>query len=368
MAKLGNRFGRGVVSTLVAGGVLAAAVYGNDPRAAAEPDPITKAKNELAKIEEEASAIDAKYSQLQEQLDAANKKLAQADKDLAAGQKTVGGLKSSISQLALVNMQSAGTDVATQLLTSPDDTSFLNYLATQQSVSSRANDQLQRYQLAQASLAQASTAAKDARNQIATSKTAQAQLVADYDKKEAQAKAILAKLTEEQRRKLAAQQAADARARAARLAAAQQGTSRSASRSATGTTASASTGQQTPTTNVPASGRAGVAVSFALAQVGKPYVWGATGPGAYDCSGLMLRAWAQAGVSLPRTSQAQYGVGTPVSLSNLQPGDLVFFYSGISHVAMYIGNGKIVHASNPRTGVKISDLSYMPAAGARRVG
>lgn len=82
----------------------------------------------------------------------------------------------------------------------------------------------------------------------------------------------------------------------------------------------------------------------------------------------MLRAWGNAGVSLPRTSQAQFGAGSSVATSGLQPGDLVFYYSGISHVGMYIGKGMIVHASNPRTGVKVSPVDSMPVAGARRVG
>ena len=73
------------------------------------------------------------------------------------------------------------------------------------------------------------------------------------------------------------------------------------------------------------------------------------------------------GVSLPRTSQAQYRVGTPVSLSNLQPGDLVFYYSGISHVGIYIGNGRIVHAANPRSGVTTASVTSMPFMGGRRV-
>jgi len=104
-----------------------------------------------------------------------------------------------------------------------------------------------------------------------------------------------------------------------------------------------------------------VAVTAILAEMG------ATGPNAYDCSGLTTAAYRSVGVSLPRTSQAQYRVGTPVSLSNLQPGDLVFYYSGISHVGIYIGNGRIVHAANPRSGVTTASVTSMPFMGGRRV-
>jgi cell wall-associated NlpC family hydrolase len=119
---------------------------------------------------------------------------------------------------------------------------------------------------------------------------------------------------------------------------------------------------------VAASGNAAAAVSYALGQVGDAYVYGAAGPDAYDCSGLTMAAWAQAGVSLPHSSSAQYGSGPQVAASALQPGDLVFYYSPISHVGMYIGNGQIVHAANPSTGVQVAGLYSMPYSGAVRPG
>ena len=119
---------------------------------------------------------------------------------------------------------------------------------------------------------------------------------------------------------------------------------------------------------VAASGRAAAAVAYAKAQVGKPYVYGAAGPNAYDCSGLTMASWARAGVGLPHSSSAQYGSGPHVSASQLQPGDLVFYYQPISHVGMYIGGGMIVHAANPSSGVTISGLYSMPYTGAVRPG
>jgi len=118
---------------------------------------------------------------------------------------------------------------------------------------------------------------------------------------------------------------------------------------------------------VDATGAAATAIRYAMAQVGKAYVYGAAGPNAFDCSGLMMMAWAQAGVSLPHSSSAQYGVGRHVSSNELQPGDLVFYYSPISHVAMYIGNGLIVEAANPGAGVRVSGVFSMPYAGATRL-
>ena len=120
--------------------------------------------------------------------------------------------------------------------------------------------------------------------------------------------------------------------------------------------------------DVPVAGRAAAAVRYAMAQVGKAYVYGAAGPSAFDCSGLTMMAWAQAGVGLPHSSSAQYGSGPHIPASQLQPGDLVFYYSPISHVGMYIGNGMIVHAANPGAGVRVAELYSMPYVGAVRPG
>ncbi|GGC71211.1 C40 family peptidase [Hoyosella rhizosphaerae] len=105
---------------------------------------------------------------------------------------------------------------------------------------------------------------------------------------------------------------------------------------------------------------------IALSKVGSPYVWGATGPNAFDCSGLVQWAHGQAGISVPRTSQAQVGSGTPVAYNNLQRGDVVAFYSGASHVGIYIGNGQVVHALNSSQPVRVDSIGMMPFHSARR--
>ncbi|WP_199430184.1 NlpC/P60 family protein [Qaidamihabitans albus] len=108
------------------------------------------------------------------------------------------------------------------------------------------------------------------------------------------------------------------------------------------------------------------AINAALGKRGSPYSWGATGPSSFDCSGLTQWAYSQAGISIPRTSSAQSTHGTPVSRSQLQPGDLVFFYSPVSHVGIYIGNGQMVHAPTSGDVVKVSPLQDQ-FSGARRV-
>ncbi|MBE8474392.1 C40 family peptidase [Streptomyces justiciae] len=125
----------------------------------------------------------------------------------------------------------------------------------------------------------------------------------------------------------------------------------------------------TPTTGDVAApnSRAAAAVSYAYSKLGSPYVWGATGPDAFDCSGLTQAAYRSAGISLPRTTYAQIDAGRRVSRAELQPGDLVFFYSAISHVGIYIGNGQMIHAPNPTAPVRIAPIDEMPFAGATRV-
>lgn len=121
--------------------------------------------------------------------------------------------------------------------------------------------------------------------------------------------------------------------------------------------------------NVPATGRAKAAVVAAKSVLGTPYVTAGASPSpGFDCSGLTMWAWAQAGVSLPHHAASQYGMGPHVPRDQLQPGDLVFFFSPISHVGIYIGDGMMIHAPTPGDVVKVAPISEMPYAGATRVG
>ncbi len=107
------------------------------------------------------------------------------------------------------------------------------------------------------------------------------------------------------------------------------------------------------------------AVEAAAGKIGSPYVWGASGPNSFDCSGLVQWAFKQAGLNLPRTSYDQAAAGTPVSTSDLKPGDVVSFYGG-SHSGIYAGNGEVIHAATSGTPVKRAPISSMPMDGARR--
>jgi peptidoglycan DL-endopeptidase CwlO len=170
-----------------------------------------------------------------------------------------------------------------------------------------------------------------------------------------------------QRAKVAAKKAkaeAERKAKAAREAAARKAAERKAAqeRAAETTTLSASA---TPS----ATGNVATLIGFLKSQLGKAYVMGATGPSAYDCSGLTQAAFRQVGISLPRVSESQSTIGTQVSLDDLQPGDILYWGSAGSayHVAVYIGGGKFIGAQNPSSGVVEHDLSFSPPTGAVRV-
>ncbi|MEV6942324.1 C40 family peptidase [Streptomyces sp. NPDC051172] len=208
------------------------------------------------------------------------------------------------------------------------------------------------------------TLTADLATQVAQSADATQQAAANYEL-QAERDAAAAKAAKQAKADLAeAKKKAEAKqkAEAARKAAAEQAASRSTQR----TTLAAIT---TSTSTSTATGSAAAIVDFVKAQVGKAYVSGATGSSAYDCSGLVQTAFKQIGISLPRVSQDQSTAGTPVSLSDLQPGDILYWGSAGSayHVAVYVGDGMFVGAQNPSTGVVERPLSYDPPTGAVRV-
>jgi peptidoglycan DL-endopeptidase CwlO len=348
-----RRVGLSLVAFALAGGyVLYGAAEGH-----ADPTTVDAARAQLDQLEQQQTEIAARYTEVQVKLQDSQKALDDARSDADAQRAKVSTLKSQVSQIALQQYRSSGMDTTTQLLVTDDVQSFLNGLSTMKKASDNTASLLQDYQSAQADLADLQKATEAQTQQISTEQASLADLKKQSDDKVAAAQALLDKLTAAQRQEVAAAQAA-----ANQKAAAATDTSRSAPRPAAAAAAPA------PVVVGPGgSSRAMTAVNFALSQVGKAYVMGGTGPNAYDCSGLTMVSYAHAGVGLPRTSQAQYGVGQPVGLSQLAPGDLVFYYSGISHVGIYIGNGMIVHAANPSTGVATASVTSMPFMGGRRV-
>ena len=349
------RRGRGVAVAAMTGAIILGTVGSVELGAQAAPDPIDQAKVRLAQLDEQTAKVQEDYTKAQAALDKTQKDLNRSQKDLGAQSAKVATMRKALGRVALSDYQSGrGVSTTTQLVTSSDSGQFLSKLATVQNVTDRTTEQFQDFQAQQARLASLESQAQTDRATIKAQRDQQAKLLADAKKKEQEAKEVVERLSAQQRAELERRQAAG----------------RSAASSARQTAQNAKGDQVSiPAPSESVSSRAQAALSFAMAELGKPYIWGGTGPSGYDCSGLMMVAWGKAGVGLPRTAAAQYAAGRPVATSDLQPGDLVFFYPGITHVGMYIGGGKFVHASSPRTGIKISVLAGQTSyQGARRFG
>ncbi|WP_406392752.1 NlpC/P60 family protein [Streptomyces sp. NBC_00887] len=188
----------------------------------------------------------------------------------------------------------------------------------------------------------------------------------------AEARTLLSELTAEEKARLAElerKKEAEARRKAEELAREQAATAKAeadrAAEEASKEEAGTGTGTGTGSDSSYAS-KADKVLAFARDQIGKPYVWGATGPSSYDCSGLTQAAWKAAGVDLPRTTWDQVEVGTRVATADLKPGDLVFFYDDISHVGIYKGDGMMIHAPKPGANVREESIYYMPIYGSVR--
>ena len=337
------------LSALALTGALVAA-----PQVAQADPPLTvdEAKAQVAQLETEAAAIDQEYVGVKQGLAESKTKLKRKQADVKAQTARVKRLRQQAGQAALAQFQNRHLDAAAKLLLSDDEDDFLSQISTVEKVSENQNSALQSYQEEQAELAQLERSTETETAQLKKEEAELGKLRQNSVSKIAESKAVLAKLTEEERQRIAAE---EAKARAEAQAAAEN----------SGTT---ETSTSTTDTVTDGSSKGATALAFAKSQLGKPYRYASAGPNAYDCSGLTSAAWSKVGVSLPRTSQSQIGVGRSVSKSALQPGDLVFYYGGISHVGLYAGNGQIIHAPRPGKSVEYASLNSMPFAGARRPG
>jgi peptidoglycan DL-endopeptidase CwlO len=336
------------------------------PAAADPPLTVAEAKALIDQLETDAAAIDQEYVEIKDQLDKGRAKLKLKQADVKAQTARVAKLKFQVGQVALAKFQNRNLDTAAQLFVTPDTEGFLSQISTVEKVSENQNSVLQEYQQRQARLAETEHSAKTDLAALAEQEKQLKALRKASEKKIAEAKEVLAKLTAEQRRTIEAE---ERRAMAAAQEDAERGDSSTQASTKQKSTKQSSTKQKSNDAPAATSGSRGArALAFAKAQLGKPYRYAAEGPDAYDCSGLTLAAWRSVGVSLPRSSRSQFGVGTSVARSDLQLGDLVFFYSPISHVGLYAGNGTLLDAPRPGKTVRYIKMSYMPYAGARRPG
>ncbi|MDN5760811.1 MAG: NlpC/P60 family protein [Microlunatus sp.] len=341
----------------------------------AQADPpltVEEAKAQVAQLETEAAAIDQEFVGVKQKLTQSKTQLKRKRTDVKTQTKKVERLRLQAGQVALAQFQNRQLDAAAKLLLSEDSDDFLSQISTVEKVSQNQNSSLQDYQEEQANLADLERATETDTAQLKKERAELNKLRTTSEDKIAESKTVLAKLTEEERQRIAAEEKKareEARAAAERAKTATQSRSQSNSKSRSNSKSqSNSTSNSTSGSTSSGSGKGSTALAFAKSQLGKPYQFASAGPNSYDCSGLTYAAWKTQGVSLPRTSQTQYGAGRSVSKSELQPGDLVFYYGGISHVGLYAGNGQIIHSPRPGKSVEYASLDSMPFAGARRPG
>jgi peptidoglycan DL-endopeptidase CwlO len=320
-----------VVTTLVlAGG--GAVAHAAPSATVANAATFEGAKTALATIDAELGHLEEQYAQALLAKGAAEQRSATLKLDLAAQQTKVETLRAQAAAFARASFQTAGVDTATRLFTSGDPDSFLQQVSTAAKVDENINQVLQQFQAEQANQDDL-TRASDA--EIANASAA----IKQMDDLRSQAKA----------------KAAEQQGILDRLTADQQ--------AAVGESAG---GVATTTVEAAAASPAAVqeAVAYVLNHVGDAYVWGAEGPSAFDCSGLMVAAYRSAGISIQHSALGLSGTGRSVAKADLQPGDLVFWYSPVHHVGMYVGNGMMVHARNVRVGVVEQSVDSYIAAGA----
>ena len=304
-----------------------------DPERASSPEQaaklVTDASHQLEVVQEQVNSAREQLTQQQTAAESAHQAAEQAQRQLDA-------LDGQIRQIARSAYTTGGNQLVglDVMLTSDSADEFISQLGTLNAIAGHTNQVVE--QVSEA--AHTADAARDKADQA----TADAQKTLDD---------IQAKQSDLEK------QIADYQRQYDALSAPQQAAATQASSGQSLTTIAAA---PAPTA------AAQVAVNTALAQVGDPYVWGASGPNAFDCSGLTQYAYSAAGISLPHSSSAQSRMGAPVSRDQLQPGDLIFFYSPVSHVAMYIGNGQMVHASTSGQPVKVVNVDSMPGYNSAR--
>jgi cell wall-associated NlpC family hydrolase len=302
--------------------------------------------------------VQAKVRQLEEDATAAAEGAQEAKVKLAGLTKTLNGIKAkaeiqgqtvstlqrSLGTIAIEQYKSGGFGQSFELLFSSDPTLYLSSAGSLEAITRRKSAQLRKFEAAQQRLNATTLTVNDKIALVAAAQKKLAAQSAIARSKLVEAEKLLSKLSKAERERLA--KLADDEENA------DQASSLQAAKSASGV-----------------SGRAGIALKYALKQIGDRYVFGAAGLVTWDCSGLTMRAYQAAGVSLPHSSAAQSRMGKKVSFSSLKPGDLLFYGRPVSHVGIYLGGGKMVHAPRSGSRVKVTtsgSLGRKPLVGARR--
>ncbi|MFF8400127.1 NlpC/P60 family protein [Streptomyces sp. NPDC015684] len=291
-------------------------------------------KAKVDKLYEQAEQATEKYNGAKEKQQKLQKEISTVQDDVARGQQELNKLRDGLGSLATAQYRSGGIDPSVQLLLSSNPDDYLDKASTLDQLSNQQVDALKKIQDKQRELAQERAEAAEKLKDLSSTRTQLEEKKKEVQGKLAEAQRLLNTLTAKEKAALAAKQERANRSSSDRV----------------------DLGDAPP-----ASGRASAAFSAAQSKIGTPYVYGATGPSSFDCSGLTSWAYGQAGVSIPRTSEAQANYGTRVySQSDLKVGDLVFFYGDLHHVGLYAGNGQVLHAPHTGAVVRYEAIGNMP--------
>ncbi|MFH9980281.1 NlpC/P60 family protein [Streptomyces sp. NPDC017179] len=326
---------RARVTVLTTAAAAAVAISAQAANAAPSAKPSKdEVKSKVDELYQQAEQATEKYNGAKEKQEKLQKEISTIQDNVARGQQDLNKLRDGLGSLAAGQYRTGGIDPSLQLFLSSDPDDYLDKASTLDQLSGQQVEALKKIQDKQRELAQERSEASSKLKDLAATRTELGKKKTEVQGKLAEAQRLLNSLTAQERAALAAEQDRASRASADRV---QLGNA------------------------APASGRAGAAFAAAQSKIGSPYVYGATGPSSYDCSGLTSWAYAQAGVSIPRTSEAQANAGTRIySQSQLQVGDLVIFYGDQHHVGLYAGNGQVLHAPRTGTVVRYEPISNMP--------
>ncbi|MFJ5838678.1 NlpC/P60 family protein [Streptomyces shenzhenensis] len=314
-----------------------AAALGAAGAAPASAAPNGEGPAEVDRLYEEAENATEAYNKADEQAGKLREQVREAQDHIARQQQRINTMREELGSLAGAQYRSGGIDPAVALLFSTDPGDYLDKAAALDRIGTRQADRLLELQSVMRELAQERAATAGKLAELEKNRKAVATHKRTVERKLAKARELLNSLPYAQRA---------AYERASRDGAADLPDLR---------------GVSAP------NGRAAAAIAAARSALGRPYVWGANGPAGFDCSGLMQWSYAQAGVQLPRTSQAQRYAGQQVPFSQIRPGDLVVYRSDAGHVAMYAGNGQVIHAPHPGAPVRYDPVGMMPVSSVTRV-
>jgi len=287
------------------------------PHADAAPKPsVTATKKKLAKLNSQVDKLVDKYNKAKSQLDAAKKELKALNGQVTAEERTYKNMHTRVAQIAAAAYKNGTLDYTTSLLAARDPNAALSQMSAFTQLSSGRSQELKAFV----------NSAQRLRREQAMAQYA-LQVVQKHTAGVKKQKTTIEKAINQQKELL-------------RKAGVLGGPG----------------GPIGGTYNGPASGPPRKALQYAYAQLGKPYIYGGTGPKGYDCSGLTMMSWRAAGVSLPRVVPDQYAATRHVAKSDLQPGDLVYF-DNLGHEGMYVGSGKFIHAPHTGSVVKIDSMS-----------